>query len=98
MDAVTFVPSLKRSPLNFKRMTIETSAPAKIVAFGVYYVPNRQGKIFANLKCELQEAFHSQDEAINYCHHANEGQPLDELHLGYRVYPMNWIPKGVTVR
>jgi len=79
-------------------MTIETSAPAKIVAFGVYYVPNRQGKIFANLKCELQEAFHSQDEAINYCHHANEGQPLDELHLGYRVYPMNWIPKGVTVR
>ena len=79
-------------------MKNETSTVTKIAAFGVYYVPNRQGKIFANLKCELQEAFYSQDDAINYCDHANQGEPLDELHLGYRVYPMNWIPKGVIVR
>jgi hypothetical protein len=54
--------------------------------------------MFANLKYELQAAFYSQDDAIKYCSHANQGEPLDELHIGYRVYPMQWIPKGVTVR
>jgi hypothetical protein len=79
-------------------MNNQTSTPTPIVAFGVYYVPNRQGKMFANLKSELQAAFNSQDEAIKYCSHANQGEPLDELHIGYRVYPMQWIPKGVTAR
>ena len=81
---------------NLKTMNNQTPSP--IVAFGVYYVPNRQGKMFANLKYELQAAFNSQDDAIKYCRHANQGEPLDELHIGYRVYPMQWIPKGVTVR
>jgi hypothetical protein len=81
---------------NLKPMNNQTPSP--IVAFGVYYVPNRQGKMFANLKPELQAAFNSQDDAIKYCRHANQGEPLDELHIGYRVYPMQWIPKGVTVR
>jgi len=76
---------------------MNNQTPSPIVAFGVYYVPTRQGKIFANLKCELQSAFKSQDEAINHCFHANQGERLDELHIGYRVYPMHWIPKGVTV-
>ena len=81
---------------NLKTMNNQTPSP--IVAFGVYYVPNGQGKMFANLKYELQAAFNSQDDAIKYCRHANQGEPLDELHIGYRVYPMQWIPKGVTVR
>jgi len=69
-----------------------------IVAFGVYYVPNKQGKLFAGLKCELQQAFNNQNEAISYCDSLNMGGLLDELHIGYRVYPMQWIPKGVTLR
>lgn len=81
---------------NLKTMNNQTPSP--IVAFGVYYVPNRQGKMFANLKYELQAAFNSQDDATKYCRHANQGEPLDELHIGYRVYPMQWIPKDVTVR
>lgn len=69
----------------------------KIIAFGVYYVPNRNGKLFAGLKSELQQAFHNQLEAISYCDSLNEGGLLDELHVGYRVYPMNWVPKGVKI-
>lgn len=69
-----------------------------IKAFGVYYVPNRNGKLFANLKSELVYAFNSQTEAIEYCNSINMGGALDELHIGYRVYPMQWIPKGVTLR
>ena len=77
---------------------MNNQTPSPIVAFGVYYVPSRQGKMFANLKSELQVAFKAQDEAIKYCSHANQGGTLDELHIGYRVYPMQWIPRGVTVR
>ena len=69
----------------------------KIMAFGVYYVPNREGKLFAGLKSDLQQAFNNQLEAIAYCESLNEGGCLDELHVGYRVYPMAWIPKGVKV-
>lgn len=68
------------------------------IAFGVYYVPNKQGKLFAGLKCELQQAFNDQDEAIAYSDSLNMGGFLDELYIGYRVYPMQWIPKGVIVR
>lgn len=70
----------------------------KIVAFGVYYVPNKEGKVFAGLKSELMYAFNNQDDAISYCDSANMGEYLDELHIGYRVYPMHWIPKGVAVK
>lgn len=68
-----------------------------IKAFGVYYVPNRQGKLFANLKSELLAAFDSQLDAIEFCDSANMGEPIDELHIGYRVYPIHWIPKGTIV-
>lgn len=69
----------------------------QILAFGVYYVPNKEGKLFAGLKSELISAFNSNTEAIKACDNCNMGMVLDELHVGYRVYPMNWIPKGVTV-
>ena len=69
----------------------------KIVAWGVYYVPNRQGKMFAGLKCELECAFNNQLSAIDICDSMNQGGCLDELHIGYRVYPMQWLPKGVKV-
>jgi hypothetical protein len=68
-----------------------------IKAFGVYYVPNHQGKMFAGLKSKLLAAFENQVEAIRFCDSANMGETLDELHIGYRVYPMQWIPKGTIV-
>jgi hypothetical protein len=71
--------------------------PTKIVAFGVYYVPNRQGKTFAGLKSELQGAFNKQSDAVSLCESLNQGGIFDELHVGYRVYPMHWLPKNVKV-
>ena len=68
-----------------------------IVAWGVYYVPSREGKTFAGLKCELQQAFASQDSAIEYCNHLSMCGGLDDLHIGYRVYSMQWVPKGYKV-
>jgi hypothetical protein len=70
----------------------------QIFGYGVYYVPNRNGKLFAGLKCELQIAFKSEKDAIKVCDSMNMGEYLDELHVGYRVYPMNWIPKGVILK
>ena len=69
-----------------------------ILAFGVYYVPNYEAKIFAGLKSELCEAFKNQSDAINYCQSLQQCGSYDELHIGYRVYPMNWIPKNVIVK
>jgi hypothetical protein len=69
----------------------------KIVAWGVYYVPSREGKIFAGLKSELQQAFVSQEDATKYCNHLSMCGGLDDLHTGYRVYPMQWVPKGHKV-
>lgn len=71
-----------------------TSQDKTIVAWGVYYVPSREGKIFAGLKSELQQAFLSQIDAIKYCDHLSMCGGLDDLHIGYRVYSMQWVPKG----
>ena len=74
-----------------------TNQDKTIVAWGVYYVPSREGKTFAGLKCELQQAFDSQSDAIEYCNHLSMCGGLDELHIGYRVYSMQWVPKGYKV-
>jgi hypothetical protein len=70
----------------------------QIVGWAVVYVVSRQGKLFANLKNETIAAFHSQVDAIQYCDSCNITGYLDELHTGYRVYPMHWIPKGITLK
>lgn len=70
----------------------------EILGWGVYYIPNYEGKMFAGLKSELQYGFKSEKDAINLCNSMNMGSYLDELHIGYRVYPMNWIPKGITLK
>jgi hypothetical protein len=72
--------------------------PTQIVGYGVYYVPTREGKLFAGLKSELQDAFKSQDDAIAVCDSMNMCGWLDEMHIGYRVYPMQWIPKDITLK
>ena len=78
--------------------TQPTNQPKPAVAWGVYYVPNRNGRVFAGLKWELISAHESQDNAIEQCAIENANNRLDELHIGYRVAPMQWIPKGVTVQ
>ena len=83
---------------NAKQNTMNTNTTQEIKAWGVYYVPNRQGKMFANLKSDLIYACHKQEDALSLCEYENKGGYIDELHLGYRVYPMNWIPKGVTIK
>jgi hypothetical protein len=74
-----------------------TNQDKTIVAWGVYYVPSREGKIFAGLKPELVNAYWSQEDANENCRIENMGGTLDELHYGYVVYSMKWIPKGVKV-
>lgn len=69
-----------------------------ILGWAVVYVVNRQGKLFTNLKNETVAGFHSQQDAIEYCDSCNMGERLDELHIGYRVYPMHWLPKGITLQ
>lgn len=68
-----------------------------IVGFSVCYVPNRAGRIFANLKVETIDVYEDQDEAIERCDVENRNGRLDELHAGYRVYPAQWVPKGFTL-
>lgn len=70
----------------------------QIVGWAVVYVPTFRGKTFANLKSETIAAFHDQDDAINLCHSENMNGYIDELHSGYKVYPMYWIPKGITLK
>jgi len=71
---------------------------SKIQGWAVVYVPTFQGKTFANLKSETIAAFYNQEDAINLCHKQNMGGYIDELHIGYKVYPMHWIPKGITLK
>ncbi len=81
-------------------VTIKTNKmnqSSQIAAFGVYYVPNREGKIFAGLKSELFGAFKNQSDAIEFCKSLQMGGNHDELHVGYRVYAMQYIPKNVVV-
>lgn len=77
--------------------TQSTTTEKKIVGYGVYYAPTREGKLFAGLKPELIGAFHRHEDAIKLCESENMAGVLDELHYGYVVYPLNWIPKGVTL-
>ena len=71
---------------------------SQIVGWAVVYVATKNAKLFANMKNETIAAFHCQLEAIAYCDNCNMGGSLDELHIGYRVYPMQWIPKGMSIR
>lgn len=71
---------------------------SKILGWSVCYVPNYEGRQFAGLKTETIERFNDQDDAIAYCDDLNYSGTLDELHIGYRVYPMHWIPQGTTLR
>lgn len=70
----------------------------QIVGWAVCYVPTKQGKLFAGLKTETIAAFNKQDDAFKYCQSANCGEYIDDMHIGYRVYPMHWIPKGITLK
>jgi hypothetical protein len=68
-----------------------------IVGFGVYYAPTKEGKLFAGLKHELQACFKNQLEAIKHQNHLNMSGNLDELHSGYVVYSLKWLPKGFNL-
>jgi hypothetical protein len=71
--------------------------PSGIVAYGVYYVPTKEGRLFAGIDRELIAVFDEQTQAISYCKSVNMGGKLDELHIGYSVYPMSYVPNGFTV-
>lgn len=59
-----------------------------IKGWGVYYVPTREAFLCAGIKKELEYEYASQDEAINCCDGLNVTGRLDEMHSGYRVYPI----------
>lgn len=59
-----------------------------IKSWGVFYTPNREGKIFAGICDELICQFDNQDRAIEFCDNCNMTGYLDELHIGYRVKPI----------
>jgi hypothetical protein len=70
----------------------------KIVGWAVCYVPTKNARIFAGLKSEAVDHFNDQDNAQECADSLNMGGYLDELHIGYRVYPMHWLPKGVSLK
>ena len=53
--------------------------------WGVYYMPTKEGRIFAGLKPELVEEFDNKDDAFMMCEHYNQCGALDEMHYGYDV-------------
>lgn len=65
-----------------------------IIGYGVYYAPTKQGKLFAGLKNELQACFQNHLDAIKYQNHLNMAGSLDDLHYGYVIYPLKWLPNG----
>jgi hypothetical protein len=69
----------------------------EIKGWAVVYVATKQAKLFAGVKNETVQCFKSQLSAIEFCDSMNVGGGLDELHIGYRVYPMQWIPKNQTL-
>lgn len=69
-----------------------------IIGWGVYYAPSKQGKLFANLKYELQDCFKNQLDAIKFQNHLNMCGVLDEMHIGYVVYSLKWLPKGFQLK
>lgn len=60
-----------------------------IKSWGIYYTPNREGKLFANLTDEFIASFDCQERAIEFCDNCNQSGYLDELHIGYRVKPIH---------
>jgi len=80
-------------------MNNSTQTIAKViytpVAFGVYYMPNKAGKMHGITKKELVVAFTHEDDAIQYCSTLVD---IDQFHVGYRVHPIHFIPRGITVR
>ena len=70
-----------------------TTQQNTILGWAVCYVPTRNGKLYAGLKTETIAAFKSQEDAIAVCAAENAGGYIDEMHIGYRVYPMHWIPR-----
>lgn len=75
-----------------------TTEKKQIVGWAVCYVPNHEGRTYAGLKTETIEWFKNQDSAIEHSNHLNMAGSIDELHVGYRAYPMHWIPKNVTLK
>ena len=69
----------------------------EIKGWAVVYVATKQAKLFAGVKNETVQCFKSQSDAIAFCDSKNLGGYLDELHIGYRVFPMQWIPKNQTL-
>jgi hypothetical protein len=68
--------------------TEETTTKQLPTSWGVYYMPNKEGRIFAGLKPELQYSFTTQDEALASCKDLSQTGGLDELHSGYDVKPL----------
>jgi hypothetical protein len=46
------------------------------------------------LKHELMACFKYQIDALKYQYELEQSGNLDELHSGYVVFSMKWIPKG----
>jgi hypothetical protein len=42
--------------------------------------------------------FVNQIDALKYQYELNQSAYLDELHSGYVVYSLKWIPKGFKLR
>jgi hypothetical protein len=59
-----------------------------IKSWGVYYIPNKEGRMYANLSAELISQFDDQERAIEFCDNCNMSGYLDELHSGYSVQPI----------
>jgi len=55
------------------------------IKWGVYYIPTKQGRIFANMVEELVATLDTQDEAFEVCEAENMGGRLDEMHSCYEV-------------
>jgi hypothetical protein len=69
-----------------------------IIGWGVYYAPTKQGKLFAGLKYELQDCFKNERDALVFKNHLNMAGRIDELHSGYVVYSLQWLPKGFQLK
>jgi hypothetical protein len=91
-------PIIKQSNPNNPKPNKMENTKKQIVGWAVVYVATQKAKVFVGIKNETIAGFYSQKDAIDYCESCNMGEPLDELHIGYRVYPMNWLPKGITLK
>lgn len=60
----------------------------QIIGWSVSYVPTKEGRLFAGIKSETIAKFKNQSEAIAFCNTQNMGGYIDEMHIGYRVYPI----------